>query len=159
MMTTAIAALTATPTTVAMLTLFNGEADGGKSYSVDSVVVEAAAVGTTTMTASLYGMVNKARKAIPTAGLTPNSMSGRLNYRGKGIVATGLTVTNDVWIPLGTPVAGVTTNALPYNVDTPIKGMIIIPPGGMFNVSVRAAVTTNTYNCGFRWHEVQLSLG
>ena len=159
MTTTAAAALTTIPSTVGMFCLWNGEPDGGKCYILDSAMAQCSAAGTTTMTATIFGMNNKARVATPTSVITPNSLSGRRTYRGKGVIATGLTVSNDVWMPIGNTVTGATTGALPHNIDAPIKGIIIVPPGGLFSIHIQAVNTTSTYNMGMRWHEVQLGLG
>jgi hypothetical protein len=155
-----IAALTALPTTVAGLTLWNGESGGGKSYVIDSVGNSEIVVDATqsNMTA-LFVMLGKPPVAAPTdAALAIRSLSGR-TYGGRARTVVGGTVVNDGWFPAGSsaPAAPAAAGSAWKQIDWPLNGLYIIPPGGSFNIhAVKVAATAAQNLLTIRWHEVQL---
>jgi hypothetical protein len=155
-----IAALTALPTTTAGLTLWNGEPDGGKSYVIDSVGNSEIVVDVTqsNMTA-LFVMLGKPPVTAPTdAALVIRSLSGR-TYGGRARTVVGGTVVNDGWFPAGTsaPAAPAVAGSAWKQMDWPLNGLYIVPPGGSFNIhAVKVAATAAQNLLNIRWHEVQL---
>lgn len=155
---TAVAPVVALPTTTAQLSLWNGEQQGGKSYVIDSVfahVVVSAGVATGV---GIVGMINKRAAAQMVADITPFGLAGHV-YAGSGIVDVGATVVDDGWHPIGNSIIG-PASQVAMNVDIPVNGLYIVPPGGAFSIAVVAnTVTTITAKMGFRWHEMLVDLG
>lgn len=155
-----IAPLTAIPTTVAGLVLWNGESAGGKSYVIDSVgIAEIVVDATQSNMTTAFVMVGKPPVTAPAdAALVIRSLSGR-TYGGRGRTVVGGTVVNDGWFPAGTsaPAAPAAGGSAWKCMDWPLKGLYIIPPGGSFNIhAVKVAATAGQCLLVIRWHEVQL---
>ena len=162
MLATGIAALTAVPTTVAGLSLWNGEAGGGPCYAIDSFgSVEAVVDATQADPTALFAMNNVAPVAAPTAtALTIRGMSGNV-YGGKARPVTTLTVTNDGWFPHGaeaqTPLAPAVAGAIWKVNEVKARGQYLVKPGGMFNINaVKLAAAAAQQFFFIRWHEVQI---
>lgn len=160
-----LAALTAIPTTVAGLSLYNGEPGNGKCYAIDSFgSYENVADATQANITAMFAMNNVSGSfAAPTAtALTVRGLSGNL-YSGKARPVTTLTVTNDGWFPHATE--GNSDNAITavgglisrVN-EVKCKGLYLVRPGGMFNIqAVKAVAAAAAQHIFFvRWHEVQL---
>jgi hypothetical protein len=158
--TTAAAPVAAIPTTAALISLWNGEADDGKSLVIDSVFAVTVASTTAQQTPTILGMLNSL--AIPTAiaaTITPISLLGNKTYGGRARVAVGTTVVDAGWFPFGTnaPQLAGATNNIGSCTDIRLDGLIIVPPKGQFNLSVlSAAATASSIQVGLRWHEIQL---
>lgn len=158
---TAFAAATAIPTTTAALVLWNGESAGGKSYVIDSIALTEIVVDVTQSNMStVFVMVGKTPVAAPTdAALVVRSLSGR-TYGGRArTVVLSATVVNDGWFPCGTsaPAAAAAAGSAWKQMDWPLRGMYVIPPGGSFNAHVaKVAATASQCLLTIRWHEVQL---
>lgn len=160
--TAAIAALVVRPTTVAAFTLFNGEANGGKSYVIDRLfthgLVSSSATGFFGLWACLHpqGMTNPgidiARSATNLTGNTGKQ------YTGQGVVGVAETVVNNGWYPWGSG-QGIAVAAVPgSHADVEVGGRLIVPPQGGISLHVVASVTGDTYTSGLSWYEVQLDL-
>jgi hypothetical protein len=156
------AALTALPTTVAGLTLWNGEPATGKSYAIDSFGSwEAVVDATQTDVTAIFACNNKTPVTAPTdAALAIRSLSGK-SYGGKARTVAGGTIVNDGWFAHGTPGAQMAAAAAGANwkVNEIIcRGLYLVPPGGAFNVqAAKAAAAAAAQQFFFvRWHEVQL---
>lgn len=163
---TAAAALTAIPTTVALVTVWNGEPAMGRSYVIDSVFWTKIIVDTTQVEAgpTMFCMNNTANPiAAITGSLTPVSLSGRRNYAGLGLVGVGQTVTNNTWFPCGTTSAGIVPAIAGSGwqaADYDLRGMYIVPPAGAFSIGLaEITATASKFQLGMRWHEVQLLRG
>lgn len=159
----ATAALTAVPTTTAGHSLWNGEAQGGKSYAIDSFgCVEIVTDATQQNSLALFAMANKGLIAAPTdAALSVGSMSGK-NYGGFAKTVAGATVVNDVWTPHGpaSPGAAAFAGGVWRVTEASVRGLYLVRPGGMFSVAAAKTVATASQIRYFiRWHEVQISLG
>lgn len=159
---TALAALTAWPTTVAGLGIWNGEPNGGKSYVIDSVAaVEIVVDATQSDCTALFVLNNKTPVATPSSpgSLTIRSMSGR-TYGGRCITAlTANNVTNDGWFPAGNsaPIAPAVAGSGWKVTDVNLNGLYIVPPSGMFSVqAAKVAGAASQMQFIIRWHEVQL---
>lgn len=163
--TTAAAPVIAVPTTAALIGLWNGEADNGKSYVIDSVFALVVASTVAQQTMSILGNLSMAQ--IPTAianTLVPRAMRAGLPYRGSARVAVAITL-NSIdgvaanWFPIGNnppQIAGATNN-IGSSLEWDCKGMFIVPPKNQFSLTVIApAATASSIQVGFRWHELQL---
>lgn len=160
MTATAIAALTAIPTTTGGLNLWNGESGGGRSYVIDSCgMVDVVVDATQANCSALFYMVSKPPVTAPTdAALTFRSMSGR-TYGGRARTTVNAAVTNDGWFPIGTsaPVAAAAGGSAWKATDVPVRGLIIIPPQAGFSLHcAKVAATASQVQFFIRWHEVQL---
>lgn len=159
---TGVAALTAYPTTVSALALYNGEAGGGPCYAIDSFGAVENAVDATQsdMTAIFAGIeTNINVSAITDAALSIRSMSGRV-YSGRAKTTTGgATTFGGIWYPHGpsAPIAPAAAGSGWKATDIPVRGLYLLPPQGRFAlhaVKIAGAAT----QCVFfvRWHEVQI---
>lgn len=155
------AALTALPTTVAGLTLWNGEPAGGKSYLIDSFGSwEAVVDATQTDVTAIFACNNRTPVTAPTnAALTIRGLSGKA-YGGNARTVAGGTVVNDGWFPHGTTgqMAAAAAGAQWKVNEVLCRGLYLVQPGGAFNVqAVKAAAAAAAQQFFFiRWHEVQL---
>lgn len=158
----ATAALTAVPTTTSGLTLWNGEADNGKVYAVDSFgCVEILADATQQNSLALFAAVEAGKMATtPTdAGLTKASLSGRPAGQTACRVAAAATVAG-VWTPHGPSAPGATAFAgAVWRVhEFAARGLYLVRPGGGFSIAAaKSAATASQLRYFIRWHEVQLS--
>lgn len=163
--TTAFAALTTEPTTVAALTLFNGYAGGGYSIIIDSIFYWQRVTDATQQDyPALFHMLNATNDAAPSSGTqlastTVKSLSGRAAYDGKSVVRVGATVTDNGWSSVGNPSAFATAfaGALWRTGDVEVAGRYIVPPGSAYSVHmVELAAAASQLQIGIRFHEAQL---
>lgn len=170
-LTTGLAAATALPTTTSLLSLNNNESAGsGKSYIIEAFGSYQAVIDATQIDSSvLFAMNNKKGSAQASSGtlLTSsniNSLSGKGNYGGAGVLRSGATVVNDVWFPHG-QLFTLASPTLAGNVfvvtEAQVRGLYIVPPGGTFSLHVvKSAAAAAAQQFGFiRWHEAFLNLG
>lgn len=158
---TAVAPVTAEPTTAAHYSLWNGESAGGRCYLIDSIeclIVTSTAVATPLYTVAQLNLTNPI--TAPAAGDTPKSLSGRKNYGGKGIAKQAVTITDDgAWHNVGPylmPFTGTATAGLVYELN--VYGRYIVPPQGLFSLASVATTTTGTIRYCIIYHEVDLIL-
>lgn len=157
----ATAALTAVPSTTSGITLWNGEADNGKVYAVDSFgCVEIVTDATQQNSLALFAAVEAGKITAPTdASLTKASLSGRPPGQTASRVAAAATVAG-VWTPHGPSAPGATAFAgAVWRVhEFQARGLYLVRPGGAFSIAAAKAVATASQIRYFiRWHEVQLS--
>lgn len=160
---TGVAALTALPTTVAGLSLYNGENANGNSYIIDSFgTCEEVIDATQADTSALFACNNVAQVTAPTpAAITVRSLSGR-KYGGHATIATGATIVNDGWFPHGaeaqSPLAPAVAGAIWKISEAKVRGLYIVPPGGQFNTQVVKAAAAALQQFHFvRWHERRIA--
>ena len=161
--TTAAAPVIAIPTTAALIGLWNGEPDNGKSYVIDSVFVVQVAVTAAVQNVGILANVSQAQIATAIANtITPRSLRAGLGYSGAARVAVGITLNaaDGVaanWMPIGTTPSPSNTLQIGTVVDYDVGGRIIIPPKGQLSLSALAgAATASSIQIGMRWHEVIL---
>lgn len=163
MATAAIAALVVRPTDTAMLTLWNGEAAGGKSYIIERVFTHALVTGTQQDMFGIWLQLNDIGMTQPaTAPITAiTSNRGVANYGGNAIVDVGHTVVDiAAWFPWGPYGEAEATGVLPGSIAcAEINGRIIVPPTAGLSVTVVAGTTDVDCCCGFHWYEAVIDLG
>lgn len=155
MNTSALAALVVRPSTVAMLTLWNGNPDA-------PLIIDRAWCFNLVSTAAeaRYGMwacVHPVGMTKPTADITAiKSMSGKTAYTGACVVDTGATVADDGWFPISNWGSVEPTGVLPGGtIVTELAGRIVIPYTAGFSIQVVASVVGDTFTSGFSWYEVK----
>lgn len=171
--TTAIAAVVALPTTAAMLSMWNGEPDNGRSYVVDRVwglrIVSTTAIASQ---ASLIGCLGQTRVTTlgAASGLARNALNGNGGADSKSttflnaVALDAVTGVTGNWRVLPGQTGGLKISAGAATVggdfvNAEVNGRIIIPPGRAFGVHVFAPLVGETFLCGIEWHEKKLVLG
>jgi hypothetical protein len=160
---TAAAPVTAIPTTAALIGLYNGEPDNGKSYIIDSVFVIQTAVTGAVHNVGILANISTAQITTAIANtIAPRCLRAGAAYRGNARVAVGITLNADDgvaanWMPIGSTGPAQNTLQIGTVVDVDVKGGIIIPPKGQLSLSALAgAATATSIQIGVRWHEVIL---
>lgn len=156
----ATAALTAVPTTTAGHSLWNGEADTGKCYVIDSFgAVEIVVDATQQNGLAMFASMEAGKFTAPTdAGLVKASLSGRTASQTNARTVAGATVAG-VWTPHGPAAAGASAVAGGAWRVTECKpdGLYVVRPGGLFSIHcAKIAATASQIRFFIRWHEVQM---
>ncbi len=162
MTTSAVAALVARPTTLAIATLANDEPAGGKSYIMEAAMAFNLVSTALAEGASIWLCVHP----VGSSEAITDNISARGNMTGKPVVNPGLskfgtedTVADDGWFPWGPhlpiTLVGVTPSGA---IVAPIDGKIIIPPTARISIQVVAGLATDTFTVGFRWYEEQMAV-
>ena len=159
MTTSAVAGLVVRPTTVAHVTIWNGEATGGKSLVIDRMfsfqLVSAAAASVYTMwyCSHLEGMTK------PTNDITAlrGTANGGEPDNSKVIVDAGATVLDNGWFPCGGDGDVEATGVLPGGgTEWECHGRIVVPPKGGLSIAISASSVDEDFTCGAAWWRVQL---
>lgn len=169
----AVAAVVALPTTAAMLSIYNGEPDGGRSYVIDRVwglrIVSTTAIASQ---AALIGCLGQSRVASlgTLSGLPLNALNGnggkdsRLQSFLTAVALDAVTGVTGNWRVLPGQTGGlkISTGAATVGgdfVNAEVNGRIIVPPGRAFGVHVFAPLVAETFLCGIEAHEKTIKLG
>ena len=154
MATTGVTALEVIPTTVALGTLFNGEAGGGKSYLIDRIFA-GQTQGDPNEHISLWACVHVAMESDAIAAdITIRGLNGAYSvYGGPAKFGIGDTVVNDGWFPVSDSWVS-RDNQAPAKV-VPIEGRIVVPPQCGLSLHVISKDSINA-KVGCSWYEVQL---
>ncbi len=162
MTTSAVAALVARPTTLAIATLKNDEPGGGKSYIIEAVMAFNLVSTALAEGASIWLCVHPVGF---TEAIT-NNITARGNNTGRPAVNPGNslfgtedTVPDTGWFPWGPhlpiTLVGVTPSGA---IVAPVDGKIILPPSAALSIQVVAGLTTDTFTVGARWNEEQMAV-
>ncbi len=159
--TAATAALVVRPSTVAAITLWNGEGTGGKSYIIDRLFTQNL-VGLGNAEYLLYACIHPAGMTKPTADIPGSATNlvgccGKL-YNGMAVVDVGATVVDNGWYPWGLQGTTVTVTTPGGGTEAQVSGRLIVPPQGAVSVQVVATATGATFTSGISWIEEQLVL-
>lgn len=164
---TAVASVTAIPTTAVAIALYNNEPDGGRSYVIDDVwALYTANTAVALVHAGIIACLGQVREAIPTnsaatvkqyAGMGKNDTRARTIIGGTALPATTGIAAN--WFPLGAAVNGAVVTLPGFQQRVNVDGRIIVPPGRYFAVHTLSSVTTTSAQMGISWTEKQLVLG
>ena len=166
--TTAVAGLTALPTT-ATNTAFRNSADaGGKSLIIAAIFAlqignTAAALGQFSIIYVL-GQTRVATQAVDVLvprknnGLGPSSDTVCTQSIG-GTALDAVTGVSIGWMPIG-PTVQVGVASLPgMCIYAPVDGRVIVSPGRILGLHVMGSHTTPTWVMGIQWHEEVITLG
>ena len=158
---TGVAAVIALPPTLAQYSSYNNEDEGGLSYRPLKVfgIVTGTPVGL-----SQFGVVHCIHRdkpaAIPAADIALTSIINRKPrfgaYTGRARIDLALTVADDFWEPVGYSILNAVTG-VGWQADVWLDDLIIIPPGGLYSLSVVASTTTVLTRLGLTWAEEQLN--
>ena len=159
---TALAALVVRPSTVAMLTLWNGESAGGKSYIIDRIFSHNL-VGTANGVYGLWYTIHPAGMTKPTADIAASGTNIVGNtgkkYNGLAVVDSGATVLDNGWYPIGKSEHTVTVTTPGGQLEALVEGRFIVPPQGGISITVVADVVgVATHAPGLSWFEKVLTL-
>jgi hypothetical protein len=166
---TAVAAAAAIPSTSGGLSLYNNEADGGRSYVIDFISANGVATAAAVGHAQLLVLIGQVREAIPANSALIakklNGMGGGTNDTKARTILTGTAlpattgISND-WFPVGQGLERASATSLPgAGLYWEANGRIICPPGRYFSMQVLADTAASTFQLCMSWHEVQLTLG
>jgi hypothetical protein len=153
------------PTTLADLSLQNGEASGGKSYVIERFWVKAV-----TSMASACALTPLSQLVPPgTAQVADNTAVLRMSLSGKSspaartlaklvMASTATGCLLDKWNHHQSAIIAPTTN-IGAVIEVQCYGRYIVPPQGSFNLTAQESVSGGTGLLGVEWHEMQLDLG
>ena len=158
---TGVAPVAAIPTTTAHFSLWNGENDDGLSYVIDYIGGYLNASAGAAINVGMCAQLNLGKITNPAGTVAIKSLSGRINYRGKGNTKASVTVTNDsAWHSIGPTIICANSANIMFSQEIPVYGRYIVPPGGMFSVAgLCNAAGSATMIPWIIWHEVKLILG
>ena len=157
--TAATAALVVRPSTLGAITIWNGEARGGKSLVIDRLfshnLVSTAAEARSGLWYCVHLEMTKPVNDITTLRGTGD---GREPDNSMVVVDVAATVLDNGWFPAGSAAGSVEpTGTLPGgNLEWEAKGRLVIPPKTGFSVQVVSSVTGNTFTSGVSWWRHQL---
>ena len=157
--TTAVATLQVIPTTTSLLTLFNGEAAGGKSYIIERFFASVWASGSQAPGGvGIWACIHHSGQTMGTADLTIDTLDGD-PYGGMGIADVGATVHNDVWYPW-TNNANFKEGDLDNggNIGYDVEGRIVIKPTYAISLHCVSPDADITVKVGLSWFEVQIDI-
>ena len=162
--TTAAASLVVRPSTVALITLWNGEGTGGKSYIIDRIFTHMLVSDNAQGRFMLWACVHPQGMTKPTADITRavtnlTGLSGKY-YSGMAVVDIDATVGDNGWYPVSSSVDYEPTGVLPgAGIVANIEGRLIVPPQGGISVQVVASdPDESTSVVGISWYEEELEL-
>lgn len=162
--TTAVAALVVRPSTVAALTLWNGEAATGKSYVIDRAFTHCLVSGAESGRFGIWLCLHPSGTARPgdtdiTASATNFTGNTGKTYNGLAACDVGDTVVDNGWFPWGNSADYELTGVLPgASIDADVGGRLIVPPSGAISITVVGSMADATFCSGFSWYEVVLDL-
>lgn len=153
----------AVPTTASLLSLWNGEPDGGASYVIDSVFLHQVVITAAVQNVGIMINVSGAPVTSLAGTLAPKPLrAGAAAYSGLAMVgaAVAINATDGVvgnWFPVGMTPSPSNTLQIGTTVDFPLDGLIILPPKGLLALTaIAGAATASSVQLGIRWHEVKL---
>ena len=162
--TSVSASLVVRPSTVAALTLWNGEGTNGKSYIVDRIFSHMLVSDNADGRFMLWACIHPQGMTKPTADITRavtnlTGMSG-LYYSGMAVVDADATVNDNGWYPVSSLVSYELTGVLPgAGIVANIEGRLIIPPQGGISIQVVSSdADESTPVVGLSWYEEKLNL-
>lgn len=166
---TFLAPVQAFPSTTLVMALWNGEADGGKSYFIDAVYAFLAS-GTPDVGGALLACVTREKPAAPTLSTGDNGgyantkisgLSGKLPGASKAVFATNITALSaPAWfVADGKPQVTATAKIAAGSFFGSLEGGVVVPPGYMLGLTVLAgAGTTPLFGFGVIWSELAAEL-
>lgn len=168
--TTAVASVTAIPTTAVTIALYNNAPDGGRSLIIDDVWAAYTVNSAIIPHVGIIALLGQTRVAAPSdSGLVIRKMNGmgqvspgRVDSVALSVVGTTVDAVTGVaigWFPLGDSINGAVTSLPGIQKSVAVNGRYIVPPGRYFCLHTLSAATSTSAQMGIRWHEKQLLLG
>ena len=158
--TAAAASVVVRPSTVALVTIYNGEPEGGKSYVIDRLFAHGL-VTVANATAGLWAQINE-RDAAPIGAddlsAEIRGHTGQNKYKGNAHVGVDETVVAEGWFPWGQSGVSVTVTVPGAQLVAEVMGRLIVPPRNALSVTVVSSNATGTFTAGASWNEVQLDI-
>jgi len=157
--TSAVASLVVRPSTVAAITLWNGEAATGKSYIIDRIFTQWLVTTNVVEGAILYAMVTLPKAAPTDAALAINSFSGKPALIRAVLSAAGTTVVDNGWFPWGAAFTKGAGGVVPFGgMVAEVNGRLIVPPSCSLCLHVLASLVGDTFTSGADWYFESLTL-
>ena len=164
--TTAVATVVAMPTTAQIISIFNNEPDGGRSYIINQVWAMFVASTGSIAHASLVACLGQVREATPAqAAIVMKNVDGFQKFDTQVrviIAATALPSTTGFagnWFPVTDAINACVTSLPGFQKVFNIDGRYIVPPGRYFALHAVSNVTNVTAQVGISWTEKLLQLG
>lgn len=160
--TTAVAVVTALPTTTAGLTLHNLEPNDGKLYVIHSVFGFAAAGPATLSNFSIGCCMGRdpvpdgANDLARATSITP-LLGGAGKYKGMANVDLAASVVDDLWKPVSETGANNLASVGGSAVVAKLDGIYIVQPRCQFSLKGLGNSTSVTVHLGITWFEVPAS--
>ena len=161
MTASAVAGLVVRPTTASLMTIFNGEAAGGKSLVIDRLFAFNLVTDTAQAMFSLWycnhtELLDVAKPANEIVTLRGTG-DGREPNLGTVRVEVDGAVVNDGWFPCGNWGEGEEVGVLPgAAIEWECDGRIIVRPKAALSLHVVSSTTGETYTVGASWWRVQV---
>ena len=161
--TAATNALVVRPSTVAQVTLWNGEGEDGKSYVIDRLFTHQLVSGTAEARFGIWACIHPAGMTDPGEDIAASASnvtgnSGKV-YNGNAVVGVGETIINNGWYPWGPSVSAEPTGLLPgAQMSVDVEGRLIIPPQGGISLHVVTSSVNEDFTIGCSWYEIQMAL-
>jgi hypothetical protein len=153
------------PTTLANLSLQNGEASGGKSYLIERFWIKAVTSMASACALTPLSQLVPAGTAqvADDATVLRMSLSGKSSPAGSTaakivMASTATGCLTDKWNHHASGQIPATTNIATV-IEVLCYGRYIVPPQASFNINAQESVSGGTAIAGVEWHEVQLDLG
>ena len=158
MSTSAVAGLVVRPTTVSLLTIWNGASAGGKTLVIDRIfnhqLVSAAAASFFHMWYCMHLEMTKPANDITALRGTGD---GSEPDNSKVVVDVDATVLNDGWFPCGGQGEAEGTGVLPGgSTEWECGGRLIVPPQHGMSLHVVSSSVNEDFTIGAGWWRVQL---
>lgn len=161
MTTSAVAGLVVRPTTVALITIFNGEAQGGKSLVIDRLFCFQLVSGAAQAMYQLWYCnhtqpINVAKVANDITTLRGTG-DGREPDNSTVRVGVDLTVLDDGWFPIGGFGEAEEVGVLPGGgTEWECKGRLIVKPKSALSLHVSAGTVNEDFTVGAAWWRMQV---
>lgn len=164
MTTTAVAALVVRPSTVPLMSIYNGEAGGGKLYIIERAFAHCLVSTTAQGFGGIWLCVHPVgMTALASVVVTTKNTRGIATYGGNAKIDDDTAIIDDGWFPYGVSGEVEATGVLPGTLlHADIKGKIILPPAAGISITVVSSVVGEEYVVGLEWYEVpqsELGLG
>lgn len=161
--TAATAGLVVRPTTVSAITIWNGEAAGGKSYVIDRLFTHNLVSTAAETFFGIWACVHPAGMTDPGEDVAASATNVTGNtgkvYSGLAVMAVAETIVNNGWYPWGSGQRVEAAGVLPgAHADVDVAGRLIVPPQGGISVQIVSGVVGDTFTSGLSWWEMQLAL-
>lgn len=160
--TAAVAGLVIRPSTVAGITLWNGEAATGKSYIIDRIFSHCLVAGGEAGSAGLWVCVHPTGMTAPTADIpaSATNITGHTGkrYAGRAVVDVGATVVDNGWYPWGIGIQLPPTAIPGALLEARVEGRLIVPPSAGISIQVVTSVNDETFCSGLSFYEEVLDI-